>query len=301
MVHVAHVGTYGTTSIKLSRPIILSYLYQITQLCHIFGLFLRCLHTYVRCLLPCCSLLPGTQCAGHGQSTTRGIPGDRQSRRQKPEVACNWSDHTHTHTPTSCLVSLSLQYITIWHEGNWRQSCSIIQQPWSQVWQHPSPCFFMLCSSAVTYAQVSAYRTVKFLPSSLLWPIVKVLGSKKPFPGMQYNTLLQSTSVLYVAVRFTALKCKLCFDRARYRKGHQAVGATWRIRYWNSLKQWQLMEWSPHGVWGSLGPLLLAIFECLPWSPEGHVEVRTKSQAHAVLTNYIQMPFKLYPHNQIAD
>lgn len=238
----------------------------LSLLCHIFGLFLRCLHTYVRCLLPCCSLLPGTQRAGHGQSTTRGIPGDRQSRRQKPEVACNWSDHTHQHhVRWACHYNMA-----------WRQLKAIMQHHLATL--KPSmttsvTLLFHAFSSAVTYAQVSAYRTVKFLPSSLLWPIVKVLGSKEPCPGMQYNTILQS-----VAIRFTALKCKLCFDRARYRKGHQAVGATWRIRYWNSLKQWQLMEWSPHGVWGSLGPLLLAIFECLPWSPKGHVEVRTKSQ-----------------------
>ena len=275
------MGKNGTTSINLRR--LTQHVHQITQVCHIFGLFWWCLHTYVRCLLPCCSLLPGTQRARHGQSTTRGIPGDRQSRRQKPEVACNSSGHPHQrYVWWSCHYNMA-----------WSQSCSIIQQPWSQVWQHPSPCFCMFFPSAVAYAQVSAYQTVKFLPSSLLWPIVKnLLGQRSPV--QECNTILQFASVCYTLLYDLQL-WNASFVSTGPSIGRAtkqcSVGATWRIRYWNSLKQWQLMEWSPHDVWGSLGPLLLAIFECLPWSPEGHVEVLKKSQAQAVFTDDIQVPF----------
>ncbi len=177
--------------------------------------------------------------SGHAACTPWPIHHQRHPRRPPKSAAktrgclqLEWPP-----TPTLCLVKLSLQYgmkpIMQHHSATLKPSMTTSVT----LLLHVFP-------SAVTYAQVSAYQTVKFLPSSLLWPIVKSLGSKKPCPGMQHNFAV-CISLLYVAIRFTALKCKLCFDRAKYRKGHQAIFS------WGNLKNQvlkQLETVAAHGM-----------------------------------------------------
>lgn len=112
---------------------------------------------------------------------------------------------------------------------------------------------------------------------------------------------IQFCSLLYVVIRFTALKCKLCFDRARYRKGHQAVGATCRIRYWNRLKQLETM--AAHGMittrrLGLSWPFASRNFRMSAVVTSSAHKVPSPCGAHQINSDAIQIIS--YPKNQIV-